>query len=79
MKTDNSSRDQAGFAHLGLFLLLLIVIGGIGFAGYRVLGKDSTVATPQSTQQTVNVSTGSQDKAASKSVLEQSTGTEETQ
>lgn len=39
MKT-SINRDQRGLSHVLLVMLLVIVIGGVGFAGWRVLHKD---------------------------------------
>jgi outer membrane lipoprotein-sorting protein len=48
MKTSVNT-DQRGVAHLGLILLLVVVVGMVGFAGWRVTQKgkekDSSLAT----------------------------------
>jgi hypothetical protein len=35
--------NQKGFAHLGLIIIVVIVLGAIGFAGYRVMNKNEPV------------------------------------
>lgn len=35
--------NQKGFAHLGLIFIILVVLGAIGFAGYRVMDTKKTV------------------------------------
>jgi hypothetical protein len=34
------STNQQGIAHLGLILVLVVVLGGVGFAGYKVFSKN---------------------------------------
>ena len=41
IKTRPLIKDQAGIAHLGLIILAVFLIGGIGFAGYRVYEANS--------------------------------------
>ncbi len=46
--------NQSGFAHLGLLAIMILVLGGIGLAGYSVYQKNQdkeTAATASKDQQ----------------------------
>ena len=40
---------EAGIAHLGAVILLLLVLAGVGFAGYRVMNSSSSPTASDST------------------------------
>lgn len=42
-------KNQKGIAHFGLILGLVIVLGAVGFVGYRVMNKENTSSTTQQT------------------------------
>ncbi|HUY85300.1 MAG TPA: exo-alpha-sialidase [Candidatus Dormibacteraeota bacterium] len=42
-------KNQKGFAHLGLILLVVIVLAAIGFVGWRVLNKNKSAGSPKTT------------------------------
>lgn len=47
-------KNQKGFAHVGLVLLVVVVLGVIGFAGYRIFNKKDSAdnSTPTAETQT---------------------------
>jgi len=42
-------KNEQGVGHLLLALLLVVVVGGVAFAGWRVMSKPTTVATTTAT------------------------------
>lgn len=56
--------NQKGFAHLGLILIAVLVLGAIGFAGYRVLNKNEpTAENTTASQPDTNKSDHKQEKS----------------